>query len=133
MVTSRVWGGGSQDLVRRLEGLTIGREAREWAPVMETQTEHPHVVRNPQVCGGAPTIRGTRISVLQIAVMWKGGDTVEDIVQAFPHLEASQVYDAISFYLDHQQEIDREIEMTRKESISGQYGHQIDEKGFLRP
>lgn len=85
---------------------------------MDVRTEHPHIVRDPQVCGGSPTISGTRISVLQIAIMWKGGDTVDEILQAFPHLKASQVHDAISYFLDHQQEIDEEIGRSRIEEIA---------------
>jgi uncharacterized protein (DUF433 family) len=100
---------------------------------MNVQTEHPHIVRDPQVCGGSPTISGTRLSVLQIAVMWKGGDTVDEIVQAFRQLRASQVHDAISYYLDHQQEIDEEIARNRVEEAARQHGLRVDKKGFLRP
>jgi uncharacterized protein (DUF433 family) len=100
---------------------------------MNIQTEHPHIVRNPQVCGGAPAIAGTRITVLQIAIMWKGGDSVDEILQAFPHLQASQVHDAISYYLDHQRDMDQEIEESRVEKTAQQHGLRLDEKGFLRP
>jgi uncharacterized protein (DUF433 family) len=100
---------------------------------MNVQTEHPHIVRNPAVCGGSPTISGTRLSVLQIAILWKGGDSVDEIVQAFPHLGASQVHDAISYYLDHQQEIDEEIARTRVEDIAERHGRRVDDRGFLRP
>lgn len=100
---------------------------------MDVHTEHPHVVRNPQVCGGSPTISGTRIGVLQIAIMWRGGDTVDEILQVFPHLKASQVHDAISYYLDHQQEMDEEIARGSVEEIARGVGLRLGEKGILRP
>lgn len=100
---------------------------------MNIQTEHPHIVRNPQICGGSASISGTRISVLQIAIMWKGGDSVDDILHAFPHLKASQVHDAISYYLDHQQEVDGEIAQSGVEEIARRHGLRVDEKGLLRP
>ena len=63
------------------------------------QTEHPYIVRVPDICGSRPTIKGTRISVQHIATLYKAGDTVEEILQAHPHLQAAAVHDAISYYL----------------------------------
>jgi uncharacterized protein (DUF433 family) len=98
---------------------------------MENRTEHPHIVRVPGVLGGSPVIRGTRISVRHIAVMCKEGDTVEDIVQTYPHLQPSWVHDAISFYLDHRDEIDREIEENQIENVLAKHGSVMDEKGII--
>lgn len=95
------------------------------------QTEHPHIVRVPGICGGRPIIRGTRISVRHIAQLYKAGDTVEEILQAHPHLSAAAVYDAISYYLDHQQEIEQEITENRIEALMAKYDLTMDEKGFL--
>jgi uncharacterized protein (DUF433 family) len=97
----------------------------------EIVTEHPHVVRNPGTCGGAPIIRGTRISVRLIAELWTGGDTVEDIVRSYTHLKPSWVHDAISYYLDHQDEIDREIEAGKIENVLKAHGAVMDEKGVI--
>jgi uncharacterized protein (DUF433 family) len=100
---------------------------------MNVETEHPHIVRNPQVCGNSPTISGTRISVLQIAIMWKGGDSVDEILHSFMHLKASQVHDAISYFLDHQHEIDEEIARSHVEKVARRHGLRVDERGLLRP
>ncbi|HKI31603.1 MAG TPA: DUF433 domain-containing protein [Gemmataceae bacterium] len=97
-----------------------------------TPTEHPHVVRQPGVCGGAPVIRGTRITVRHVAVLWKGGEAAEEIVRTFPHLQPSWVYDAISYYLDHQPEIEREIEENTIENVLARTGGVMDEKGVVR-
>ena len=96
------------------------------------QTEHPHVVQDPRICGGAPTVRGTRISVLQIAVMWREGDAVEEIVRSFPHLTAAQVHDAISYYLDHQREMELELQASGPEQTAARHNLELTEKGFFR-
>src|SRR5262245_9322995 len=98
----------------------------------EIATEHPHVVRKPGTCGGAPLVRGTRIPVRLIAQLWNAGETVEGIVETYPHLKTSWVHDAISYYLDHQQDIDREIEANRIEEVLAREGGVKDDKGIIR-
>jgi uncharacterized protein (DUF433 family) len=95
-------------------------------------TEHPYIVRVPGLCGGRPTIKGSRISVCHIAQLYKAGDTVEEIVQAHPHLQAAAVYDAISYYLDHQQAIEQEIAENRLEALIRKHDLAIDERGFVQ-
>ena len=97
----------------------------------EIATEHPHVIRQPGVCGGAPLIRGTRITVRHVAALWKKGDSVEDIVQCYPHLRPSWVHDALSYYLDHQQEIDQEIEANRIENVLNRHDATMDPNGVI--
>lgn len=99
----------------------------------EFHTEHPHIVCNPEICGSSPIIKGTRISVMQIALMWKGGDSPDEIVSAYPHLKLTQVYDAISYYLDHQEEIEEQIRKNSVEAIIKIHDWTIDERGFLYP
>jgi len=70
---------------------------------------HPYVERKKRVCGGRPVIRGTRFPVSSIAWNHKLGFTVEEILREFPHLTPAQVYDALSYYYDHQSEIEEEI------------------------
>jgi uncharacterized protein (DUF433 family) len=94
------------------------------------QTEHPYIVRVAGVCDGRPLIKGTRISVRHIAQSYKAGDTVEEILQAHPHLKAAAVHDAISYYLDHQPEIEQEIRENRLEGLLTKYGLERDERGF---
>jgi len=96
------------------------------------RTEHPYVVCVEGVCNGRPIIRDTRISVRYIAQLYKAGDTVDEMLQAHPHLSAAAVYDAISFYLDHQQDIEQEIADNRLEALMARYKVEVDERGFLR-
>lgn len=95
------------------------------------QTEHPHIVRSPGICGGRPIIKGTRISVRDVAQLYKAGDLVEEIVQSYPHLSAAAVYDAISYYLDHQAEIEQEMIENRLEALIANHDLKLDARGFI--
>jgi uncharacterized protein (DUF433 family) len=70
---------------------------------------HPHVTRQAGVQGGRPVIEGTRIPVSSIVQNHRRGLTVDEILREFAQLAPAQVYDALSYYYDHQDEIDREI------------------------
>lgn len=74
-----------------------------------TVNAHPYVECKKRVCGGRPVIRGTRFPVSSIVWNHKLGFTVEEILREFPHLTPAQVHDALSYYYDHQQEIEDEI------------------------
>ena len=95
------------------------------------QTEHPYIVRVPGLSGGRPTIKGTRITVQLIAELYKAGDSVEEMLQGYPHLPAAAVYDAISYYLDHQSEIEQEIVDNRLEALIAKHDLTVDEQGVL--
>jgi len=67
-----------------------------------------HVVRDPDKRGGKPFIAGKGITVQHIAALHNLGWTVSDLTEEF-ELTAGQVYAALSYYADHQEEIDRAI------------------------
>lgn len=52
---------------------------------------------NPHVCLGQPTIRGMRITVSVILKMLAGGSSVEDVLKAYPELEAEDVNQALKY------------------------------------
>jgi uncharacterized protein (DUF433 family) len=70
---------------------------------------HPHVERRPDVQGGRPVIKGTRFLISSIVQNHCRGLSVDEILHEFPDLRPAEVYDALSFYYDHQAQIDREI------------------------
>jgi uncharacterized protein (DUF433 family) len=94
---------------------------------LEQHTEHPHVL----LLTGVPTVRGSRIPVRLIAQLYRAGDSVDDILRSYPHLSAAAVYDALSYYLDHTAEIEREIAANRIERVLSELGGQVDERGFI--
>lgn len=80
---------------------------------MAVQSVSRYVTRNPEILQGEPVIVGTRTSVRAIVGLWRLGITPEEIPIHLPHLTLAQVFDALSFYLDHQQEINTYIERNR--------------------
>jgi uncharacterized protein (DUF433 family) len=74
------------------------------------------LVSSPDICGGRLRIDGTRITVNQIAVLYKQGRTAEDIADQYPHLTLAQVYAALAHYHANREEIEADLEAERKET-----------------
>jgi uncharacterized protein (DUF433 family) len=55
------------------------------------QKAHDIVIENPEIMGGTPVIRGTRIPVHLIAEMRRQGASVEEILEGYPSLTLEQV------------------------------------------
>lgn len=49
------------------------------------------IVENPEICGGEPTIGGTRIAVKLVADLLQQGWTFRQVVESYPHLTHEQV------------------------------------------
>lgn len=76
--------------------------------------EYYHITQEEGVCGGVPIIAGTRFSVRSVVTyILKQGWTPEELVQRFDHLRLAQVYDALAYYYDHQQEIEADIQQNQ--------------------
>lgn len=75
---------------------------------MVTPTDVKHIVRDPTIYGGKPCIEGHRISVHDVVVWSRQGRSPDAIARDF-HLTRAQVHAALSYYYDHQDEIDGEI------------------------
>lgn len=70
-------------------------------------TAYPHIVKVDGICGGAAIIEGTRIAVWHlIGYYYKVGMSIEDILTEWDHLTPSQVFSALAYYHDNQEEID---------------------------
>jgi len=81
-------------------------------------TDHFHIAVNKEICGGSPAIKGTRVSVGNIAGYYLMGLTAEEIRRELPHLSLAQIFDALAYYFDHKEVIDRELERDREEAVS---------------
>ncbi len=69
--------------------------------------QHPHVEVVESRSGPRPVIRGTRVGVDVVVGYAQAGYTPEQIAdEILPHLTRAQVYDALSYYYDHPDEID---------------------------
>ena len=56
--------------------------------------------------GEAYRVAGTRVSLDSIVYCFWNGESPESIAQSFPTLTLKEVYGAIAYYLDHQDEVD---------------------------
>lgn len=56
-----------------------------------------HIDRHPDVLGGKPKIKGTRISVQLILERLGDGWTVEQIIESYPHIERPQIQACLAF------------------------------------
>lgn len=72
---------------------------------MTSETGYRHIVRDPDILGGEPIVRGTRVPVRAIVETWRMGVGAEEIQAHFPHLTQAQVFEALAYFSDIQDEI----------------------------
>ncbi len=70
-----------------------------------SQTEHPHIIQAPGVCGGRPIIAGARTPVQAIVEYYRLGMDTNEILTELPHINEAQLHDALSYFHDHKGEI----------------------------
>lgn len=76
----------------------------------EPNVQHPYVTRKPGVAGGKPIIAGTRIKVSFVAREHVEMDmSPREILEAHPHLTLAKIHGALSYYYDHEAEIQAEL------------------------
>ena len=80
---------------------------------MPGQVSHPYVTSDPAILRGEPIVQGTRTPVRAIVENYRFGKTPEEIRLSLPHLSMAQIFDALSYYEDHQQEINRYIKLNQ--------------------
>jgi uncharacterized protein (DUF433 family) len=110
----------SEMIVRQLDQLRD--QLRQLQRLIETQpqptevdasTGHPHITRDVHILGSEPIIKGTHTPVRAIVEHWKFGDSPEEIASKLPHLRLAHIFDALSYYDDHRDEIEKAILLNR--------------------
>jgi uncharacterized protein (DUF433 family) len=76
-------------------------------------TGHRYVISSDDILGSEPIISGTRTPVRAIVELWRQGVPPDAIPSRLPHLTLAQVFDALSYYSDHQDAINAYIEHNR--------------------
>lgn len=83
----------------------------------KVKIKHPYIVSLKTHCGGSPIIAGTKIPVKSIVFyILRQGMTPEELVKEFSHLSLPQIYDALSYYYEHREEIDKEFILDEESS-----------------
>jgi uncharacterized protein (DUF433 family) len=65
------------------------------------QVRHERIVSDPEVMLGRPCIKGTRIPVELLLEKLGEGASVEELLEAYPHLEREDVLAALRFAADY--------------------------------
>jgi uncharacterized protein (DUF433 family) len=72
-----------------------------------------YIASDPAILGGEPIIATTRTPVRAVVEMWRLSVAPEAMTRHLPHLSLAQVFAALSYYSDHQAEINAHIERNR--------------------
>lgn len=59
--------------------------------------ELERITFDPNVMGGKPCIRGMRITVGTITGLLASGESIDDILTYYPHLEREDIYAALGY------------------------------------
>ncbi len=82
------------------------------------QVKHPYIVVRKDYCGGRPVIAGTKFPVHSVVTyVLRQGVAPEELVREFSHLTLAQVYDALSYYYDYRNHIDRDLREGTEEKV----------------
>jgi len=63
-------------------------------------SKYDSIVRDPEICGGAPVIKGTRVLVMDILDWIKEGKTFQEILENFPTISRDEIREIISYAQD---------------------------------
>jgi uncharacterized protein (DUF433 family) len=58
---------------------------------------HDYIVRDPKICGGLPTMKGTRVLLRQVLADVAVGRGTREITEAYPSLKPDHIKAAIAF------------------------------------
>jgi uncharacterized protein (DUF433 family) len=67
---------------------------------MEKVSYQERIVSDPAICGGEPVIKGTRVTLRTVLASLSDGDSIADILGAFPTLTEEDVRAVIAFAAD---------------------------------
>lgn len=96
---------------------------------LEPQHAYVEVVEKPT--GAQAMLKGTRIPVSIIIGYLRAGETPESLVQQIlPHLTLAQIYDALSYYHDHQDDIAQELREHTEEYGRAYLRQHLGEAGY---
>jgi uncharacterized protein (DUF433 family) len=68
--------------------------------------DHAYVMKHSGINNGEPSLRNSKITVREIIERTRAGESVDEIVQTTKFVNQAQVYDALSYYYDHAEEIE---------------------------
>jgi uncharacterized protein (DUF433 family) len=95
--------------------------------------QHAYIEVVEKSTGSQAVIKDTRIPVSIIIGYLRMGEAPESLIKnILPHLTLAQVYDALSYYYDYQDEIEQEIIEHSEEYGRAYLREHLGEEGYLR-
>jgi uncharacterized protein (DUF433 family) len=90
--------GGTEARRRTAPGLTGDSRMDECHELQEElMNYHQYIIRDPQICGGEPVIKGTRVTIRTILASLAEGACIDEILEDFPTLTEEDVRAVIAF------------------------------------
>jgi len=83
-----------------------GLRASFWR--MPAPVSYPHIVKEDGKSARLERHPRTRVSMIVTDYLWRGW-SAEEIVRQYPYLSLAEVHAALTYYHDHEAEIDREL------------------------
>lgn len=75
---------------------------------MAIELTYPHVTKKPGDPARLESHARTRVAMIVADYLWRGW-SAEEIVRQYPYLTLAEVHAALTYYFDHQQEIEDEL------------------------
>lgn len=84
-------------------------------PLPSMETRYEHIIINED---GVPFIAGTNMKVIELVLEKMAyGWSPEELYFQHPHLTLGQIYSALAYYWDHQEELEKDI-ARRQETVA---------------
>ena len=94
---------------------------------------HAYIEVVEKATGSQALLKGTRIPVSIIIAYLRLGETPESLVgKILPRLTLAQVYDALSYFHDHQDDIEQELLENTEEHGRAYLREHLGKAGYLR-
>lgn len=96
-------------------------------------SQHPYIEIVERYGGPQPVIKGSRVTVGDIVGYLHLGETPESLVNnILPQLTLAQIHDAISYYYDHQDEIEEILQENTEVYGRAYLRESLGEEGYRR-
>jgi uncharacterized protein (DUF433 family) len=95
---------------------------------------HPYIEMVQTLSGPTAMIKGTRIPVyIIVGYVQRAGETPESLAsQIIPHVSLSAIHDALSYYQDHKEQIEREMKENTVEASQKYLRDHLGDEGYQR-
>ena len=95
--------------------------------------QHPYIEMSQRASGLRAAIKGSRVLVADIVGYLQIGESPETLTdEIMPRITLAQIYDVLSYYHEHREEIDLELSNNTEQWSKGVLREGLDAKTYLR-